>query len=121
MKPEYIITNKELAEQGLDLNEYALDGSMINAIINRGLGIAITRCCTLNDNFKGEKSVEKALDEDIELVLSFKKLQYNVIFNLIFTAETSPVDSYIDAIIVHELGWGKINGIQKGVFYSNNR
>lgn len=119
MKQEYIITNKELAIKGLDLNDYALDGTMINAIITRGLDIAITRCCFLNDHFKGEKSVELALDEDSDLISSFKKLQYNVIYNLIFTAEQEPVDQYIDTIICHELGWGKINGFQKGLWYKN--
>ena len=29
MKKEYIITNEEMTEKGLDLNEYALDGTKI--------------------------------------------------------------------------------------------
>jgi hypothetical protein len=119
MKSEYIITNEELAEKGLDLNEYALDGAYIPAIINRGLDISVSRCCFLNDNFKGEKSVEEALDKDNDLVSTFKKLQYNIVYNLIFTATDDPVDLYIDTIICHELGWGKINGIQKGLWYKN--
>ena len=119
MKKEYIITNEEMTEKGLDLNEYALDGTKIPAIINRGLDISITRCCHLNDSFKGEKSVEKALDENPELVDAFKKLQYNIIYNLVFTATDDPVDIYVDTIIVHELGWGKINGFQKGIYYKN--
>ena len=83
------------------------------------LDISITRCCHLNDSFLGEKSVEKALDEKPELVDAFKKLQYNVIYNLIFTATDDPVDIYVDTIIVHELGWCKINGFQKGIYYKN--
>lgn len=121
MNKNYIITNDELAERGLDLNEYAISGEIIPAIINRGLDICVSRCCHLNDNFnKGEKSIELALDEDNDLVPSFKKLQFNVLWNLIFTATDDPVDQYIDTIITHELNWGKINGIQKGLFYKNN-
>lgn len=120
MKKEYIITNEELAEKGLDLYEYAITGAFVPAIINRGLDICVSRCCFLNDNFKeGETSIEQALDEKPSLVKSFKKLQFNVIWNLIFTAEDNPVDLYIDTIISHELNWGKINGIQKGLWYKN--
>ena len=120
MKQEYIITNEELAEKGLDLNDYALTGTLIPALINRSLDISVSRCCFLNDEFKGEKSVEQALDNDQDKVSSFKKLQFNILWNLIFTANTDPVDLYIDTIIVHELGWGKINGFQKGIWYKNN-
>lgn len=119
MKTEYIITNDELAEKGLNLNDYALTGDLIPAIINMGLDICVSRCCYLNDSFVGEQTIEKALDEKPELVSSFKKLQFRVLWNLIFTAEESPVDQYIDTIIVHELGWGKINGFQKGLWYKN--
>ena len=121
MKPEYIITNEELAQRGLNLDDYALDGTFVPAIIQIGLDIAVSRCCYLNDSFKGEKSIEQELDKDTDLVSSFKKLQYRIIYNLIFTTEKEPVDPYIDTIIVHELGWGKINGIQKGLFYRNDR
>ena len=119
MKKEYIITNEKMTEKGLDLNEYVLDGTKIPIIINRGLDISVTRCCFLNDDFKGEKSVEEALDKDTDKVDAFNKLQYNVIYNLIFTATDDPVDIYVDTIIVHELGWGKINGFQKGIYYKN--
>ena len=120
MKQAYIITREELAEKGLNLDDYALNGDLVQPIINRGLDIAVSRCCYLNDSFLGEQSIEQALDEKPELVSSFKKLQFNVIWNLIFTAEDNPIDSYIDTIIVHELGWGKINGIQKGLYYRHN-
>ena len=117
MKNNYIITEEELAQRGLNLNDYALNGELIPAIIQIGLDVAITRCCYLNDNFKGEDSVELALDENQSLVSSFKKLQYRIIFNLIFMGQDDPVDLYVDTIIAHELGWGKINGFQKGIFY----
>lgn len=121
MKNEYIVTNEELAEKGLDLNDYALNGDLIPAIIQIGLDICVSRCCFLNDTFKkGEKSIEQALDQDQDLVEPFKKLQRKVLWNLIFTATDDPVDLYVDTIIVHELNWGKINGIQKGVWYKNN-
>lgn len=126
MKQAYIITNEELAQRGLDLNEYAIDGAFVNVIIQVALDIAVSRCCFLNDSFnKGEKSIEEALDKDVingdeyGLVNSFKKLQYRIIYNLVFTAESEPVDLYVDTIIVHELKWGKINGFQKGLWYKN--
>lgn len=120
MKQEYIITNEELSYRGLDLNDYALDGTYINAIIMKGLDICIDRCCYLNDNFMGEKSVEEDLDKHPEKVDEFKGLQYKVIYNLMFTAEDNPIDLSIDTHIVHRLGWGKINGFQKGLWYKNN-
>ena len=119
MKSEYIITDQELRARGLNLSDYTLEDTFIPAIIQTGLDIAISRCCYLNDNFKGELSVELALDEDDSLVSAFKKLQSRIIYNLVFQAETEPVDLYVDTIIAHELGWGKINGIQKGLWYKN--
>ena len=119
MDKKYIITNEELAERGLDLNDYALNGDLIPAIIYNAVDIAITRCCFLNDDFKGEISVEQALDNNPTLIGSFKKLQYRIIYNLIFMAEDNPIDLYVDSIITHELGWGKINGFQKGIWYKN--
>ena len=119
MNSEYIITNQEIMEKGLTLDDYALSSEYIPAIINLALDIAITRCCYLNDNFLGEYSIEEELTEKPYLITSFKKLQYRIIWNLLFTATDDPVDQYIDAIIVHELGWGKINGFQKGLWYKN--
>lgn len=120
MKQAYIITREELAEKGLELNDYALNGDLVQPIINRGLDIAVSRCCFLNDSFNSEDDIEKDLEENPFKVKAFKKLQYNVIYNLIFTAEDSPTDLYIDTIITHELKWGKINGFQKGLHYKNN-
>ena len=118
MKKEYIITNEELTEKGINLDEYAVDSNFVLAIINDGLDICVTRICYLNDSFdKGELSVEEALDKEPYKVSIFKKLQHRVIRNLIFQAEQSPIDQYVDAIISHELRWGKINGYQKGLFY----
>lgn len=126
MNYNYVITNEELTNIGLDLNEYSLDTTFIPAIINIALDIAITRCCFLNDSFNGETSIESALDNDVAndnekgLVASFKKLQRRIIWNLIFTGTDDPVDLYVDTIITHELKWGKINGFQKGLYYKNN-
>ena len=119
MKEEYIITQDELSAKGLNLSDYVFDETFVPAIINTGLDIAISRCCFLNDDFKGEQSVEEALDQDDSKVNAFKKLQHRIIYNLVFTAEKDPVDLYVDTIIVHELGWGKINGFQKGLWYKN--
>ena len=33
MKKEYVVSNDYLIERGLDLNDYALEGTYINAII----------------------------------------------------------------------------------------
>ena len=123
---QYIITEQELQEKGLDLNEYALDGTMINAIILNALDIAVSRCCFLNDSLHGENGLNEYLGANDERGLTsadkvnaFKKLQYRIIYNLIFMAEDNPVDLYIDTIIVHELRCGKINGFQKGLWYKN--
>lgn len=119
MKNEYIVTNEELAEKGLNLNDYALDGTLVQAIINRGLDICVSRCCYNYDNIETEEELESALDKQPQKVKAFKKLQFNVLWNLIFTAEDSPVDQFIDSIIAQELNLGKINGVQKGLWYKN--
>ena len=120
MKQGYIVTNDYLKEKGLDLNEYALDGTFVPAIINNGLDILVTRICHLCDNIKnGEKGIEEILDNEPSKVDTFFKAQYRVIYNLVFQNETSPTDQYVDDIIVFELGFGKINGFQKGLFYKN--
>ena len=120
MNNAYIITNDELAERGLDLNEYALEGTFINAIITNALDIAVSRVCFLNDSFYSEDDIEEDLDKDQKKVKAFKKLQYRVIYNLIFTTEDSPIDQSIDSIIAHQLNIGKINGVQKGLYYRHN-
>lgn len=119
MKQEYVITNEELAERGLDLNDYALEGALIPAIIMKGYDICVTRCCYNYDNIESEEDLEKALDDNPNKVGVFKKLQRQIIWNLIFTATDDPVDIYIDTIITKELNLGKINGIQKGLWYKN--
>ena len=119
MKNEYVITNEELAEKGLDLYDYALSGDLIPAIIQLGLDIAITRCCYNYDGIESEEDIEKALDSNPSKVGSFKKLQRRIIWNLIFTATDDPVDIYVDTIISKELNLGKINGVQKGIWYKN--
>jgi len=121
MKNEYIVSDKYLAEKGLDLNEYALDGTYIPAIINLGLDISITRISTLNDEVKGENAIEKWLDTHQDKLDSFKKLQYRIIYNLIFQNETSPTDKFVDDIIVHELKIGRINSTQWGYYNEPRR
>ena len=120
MKKEYIITYSEVQERGLNLSDYAIDDTMIPAIIQTALDIAVTRCCYLFDNINGENDLEIALDTHLDKVGSFKKLQYRIIYNLIFQAETDPVNIYVDTIISHEINLGKINGYQKGLHYKNN-
>ena len=49
MNNAYIITEQDLTERGLQLIDYALDGTYIPAIIQRGLDISVDRICELND------------------------------------------------------------------------
>ena len=121
MKNEYIVSNEYLATKGLDLNDYALDGTLIQAIINDGLDLLVTRICYLDDDKTSEEDIELALDKEPKKLGAFLKAQYRVIYNLIFQNETSPLDAFLDHIIVHELGWGKINGWQKGLYYKHDR
>ena len=120
MKEQYIITNEELQTRGLNLSDYALEETLIPAIIQNALDIAVSRVCFLNDSFYNEEDIELALDRDSKKVLPFKKLQFRIIWNLIFMAEDNPVDLYVDTVITHECKWGKINGFQKGLHYRNN-
>lgn len=119
MNKEYIITEEEAKEKGLDLYDYALTGDYIPAIINRALDITITRCCFNYDDIETEEELEAKLEEHPNKIKVFKKLQFNILWNLIFTATDDPVDVYIDTIICHELNLGKINGMQKGIWYKN--
>ena len=119
MKAEYIISQLECANKGLDLNLYAMTSEFIPALIGRALDIAITRCCYNYDSIESESEIEQKLDEKPEKVDTFKKLQFQILWNLIFTATDDPVDVYIDTIITKELNLGKINGIQKGLWYKN--
>lgn len=122
MKYNYIVTNEYLTEKGLDLNEYALEGTFIQAIIGYGLDTLIDRMCQLSDNFHSEEDIEEYLSIDDEERTkeekqnAFLKAQFRVIYNLIFTAEDSPIDQYVDGILVFQLGC-KINGFQKGFYY----
>lgn len=120
MNEKYIVTNKYLSQRGLDLNDYALEGTLINAIINLGLDLLVTRICYLNDSIKGEQDIEERLGNDQQKINTFFKAQYRVIYNLIFQNETSPVDPFIDNIIAHELEMAKINGWQKGIYFKQN-
>lgn len=119
MKNEYVITEQEIMEKGLDINDYAISTDIIPALINRALDIAITRCCYNYDGIETEEEIETLLDNNPNKVKVFKKLQFNILWNLIFTATDDPVDVYIDTIITKELNIGKINGIQKGLWYKN--
>ena len=125
MNANYIITNEELAEQGLDLNEYVVEGTFINAIIMKGLYIVLDRMCQIGDQFKGYNAIEEYLSTNdksyssADKVSAFKHVQYLVIYNLVFTNENEPVDRYVDSVLVFQLGC-KINGFQKGHYYKNN-
>lgn len=116
MREEYVITNKELYEnEGINLEEYCADSTYIMSVKKKALNIAVTRICKLCDNINDELDIEDALERNERKVPVFKKLQGAIIYNLIFTAESSPTDGYIDDIIAHELNIGKVNNIQIGI------
>ena len=125
MEQKYKVDNKYLAQMGLDLNEYALDGTFIPAIINKGYGILINRMCQIGDQFNSEQKIVTYLENSDsertseEKISAFKDAQYNVIYNLVFQNETNPVDRYVDGILAFQLGC-KINGFQKGIYYKTN-
>ena len=118
MKKEYIITNEELTAREINLEEYAVDSAQANSIILDMLDDCVTLCCTMNDDFKkGELSIEEALDKEPYKVSIFKKLQYQMLrTELDRPTENVFEDIRLQRIISHELGWGKINGFQKGVY-----
>lgn len=121
MNDLYVVDNQYLAERGLDLNDYALEGTLIPAIIRIGLDLLVTRICYLDDSISGEEDIELYFEEHPNKVDPFKKAQYRVIYNLIFQGETSPTDAFVDNIIAHEIGLSKINGWQKGIYYRHDR
>ena len=113
MKDEYIITNDELAEKGMDLTQYALDTTYVAPIIDKALDLAISEVLFLNDDFSYEEDIEKALDENQQLVKPFKKLQKQIIYNLLFLGDDNPIDGTVHKIIGADLRWGKVNSYQK--------
>ena len=115
MKEEYILNEKELVKKGLVWSDYALDTTFIPAIIEIALGLGVTSILHLNDNFKYEEDIEKALDENPKLVAPFKKMQWQIIYNLIFLGDNDPINSLVNNIICADLRWGKVNGFQKFV------
>lgn len=119
MKVEYVITNEELSEKGLDLNDYALDGTYINAIIQRGLNKLINEMCYFGD-LKSSSQIETYLSTSDERtsedkVEAFKQAQYLVIYNMLMINDSDPFDDEVQKVIVYQLGL-KINGFQKGIF-----
>lgn len=120
MNNAYIITPEELALKGLNLSEYVLDETFIPAIIYLGLDICVDRICELCDNIQFESDIETKLQDNPKLVDPFKKLQYRVIYRLVFMNEESPVDIFVDSIIAKQLNMGKLNAVQKGLRYKND-
>ena len=115
MKEEYKITEEDLAKKGLVLSQYALDTTLIPAIIEIALGLAVTRILNRNDDFKYESDIESEIDKEPRLLAPFKKLQYQIIYNLVFLGDNDPVNAIVDSIIACDLRWCKVNGWQKQV------
>ncbi len=121
MDSKYVIDNDELKRKGLDLNDYCLDGTCIDSTIEMALELVVIPRVLYNcDNLHSESDIENAIGDNEDKIKAFKKLQFLAIYNMIFQAETSPIDVYFDTIIAHELNIGKINGYQKGLYYKHN-
>lgn len=119
---EYVITNTELQERGLNLEDLVVDDSVISPLINNSYDNIIARICELDDTIKSKRQVIEylGLDDDKrtseDKIEAFKTLQYKYIYHLVYMGDTDPLDRNIDSIIVFQLGLGKINGFQKGIF-----
>lgn len=125
MKSEYLVDEQYLADKGLILEDYLCDSTYINAVIQIALMLLTDRMCQIGNQFHSQKQIEDYLginDERTtqEKVWAFKEAQYKVIYNLVFTAETNPVDQYVDGILVYQLGC-VIHGFQKGFYYKVNQ
>ena len=117
MNEKYKITEDILkGEYGLSLSDYALDTTFVPMLINIAIGKAITEILYLNDDFHYESDIEKALDKDENLVPAFYKLQFQIVYNLVFLGDSNPINQEVDDIICSDLRWGKINGFQKHIF-----
>jgi len=109
------ITKDELREiYGLDMEDFAVDETTIDIIINLCVGKAITTIYKLNDNITSDKDIYDLIVNNGK-ELSFKKLQYQVIYNYLYISSNDPINDSIFDIIAYELKLCKINGIQKGV------
>ena len=116
MKEEYKITEEDLNRKNLILSDYARDTTAIPAIIETALDQGITRILFLNDDFEYEEDIEHAIDKNPKLLAPFKKMQYQIIYNLIFLGDNDPINVLVDRIISCDLRWCKINGWQKQVY-----
>ena len=122
MNTNYVITNEYLKENyGLDLNDYALEGDLVPLIINIALDKAVDIFCEYNDNIKGARQLNDYLGLDDEYLLAsdkqeaFKKLQYQIVYRLIFESGLDIKDEWLISLLAKQLGC-KINGFQKGIF-----
>lgn len=116
MKEEYIITNDELLERGIDLQDSVVDPIYVNAVKWTALDLVITRILRLNDNLMYASDIEKYLDDKPQMVYAFKKLQARAIYNLIYCGDNDPIDKSVEDIITGDLKLGAINGFQKRVY-----
>lgn len=119
MNNEYVVSNEYLSEKGLDLNDYALEGVYINAIIQRGLNKLLNEICYFGD-LKSVSQIETYLSKNDdrtseEKIEAFKQAQYLVIYNMLMINDSDPFDDEVQKVIVYQLGL-KINGFQKGIF-----
>jgi len=116
MKKEYYITENDLHEKGIILSDYARDTTAIPAIIQIALDQGVTRVLYLNDDFEYEEDIEHAIDKNPKLLPAFKKMQFQIIYNLLFVPDNETINANVDRIISSDLRWCKINGWQKQLF-----
>lgn len=113
---ELYITKEELRENyNLDLENFAVEETSIDTIINICVGKMITEIYKLNDQIKDDDEIYNFIVES-KKVRAFKKLQYSVIYNYLYISGDDPITFAIRDIITHELKLSCINGIQKGVY-----
>lgn len=115
IKDLYITKEKLRTEYGLDLENFAIDETAINSLINLCVGKVITAIYKLNDEIESDQEIYDFLIGKNK-VATFEKLQYATIYNYLYISGDDPMTTAISDIIVYELKLSKINGIQKGVY-----
>ena len=113
---ELYISKEELRENyNLDLENFAVEETAIDTLINICVGKVITEIYKLNDQIRNDEEIYNFLVENGK-TKAFKKLQYSVIYNYLYISGDDPITYAIRDIITHELKLSRINGIQKGVY-----
>lgn len=117
MPNKYIITYDELInDYQFNLGTYVTDVMFVNTVIKQAYERCVTAILHFNDNLKGRNALFEKIDNNEDLVYGFKKLQFQVIYNMCFLGDSDPIDTYCEEIICFDMNMGKINGFQKGIY-----